>query len=520
MNLNSNHSNLAFNREIENCRKWLQTRIIDASGYSSEALLDRLVQRITEIGHYPYALAVSILCKKSGNCFPVHGTKLDCNRLFLEMGSGRVTIGPKQWLSNQLDFFLHWAFCLIAILAIRKSSGNSLPAVLVFGVGEDALFKDGNDEQFIDYCRSGPIAPLRDGKRFFIQSSSKNVSSSNPRVTYSRSPLIGLLRDTKLGVRGRLRLLVKHLILCFEYARAIFRFPQLSLIGMDFAYSRISSELDTRKLIDSIVLTCSGYTRQPLWIRVLRQSKVHMVWYAQNWRPLAYSADQVVADLPQLRWIRVDTHWVWTHAFGDYLKRLGHDKAIEVVGPIVWYLPETTTPASDAIEIAIFDTPACPDETALRYGGDIINYYHPNNLNAFIKDITSLKRAIEEVFHLPVLFRLKTKRGYNPLYDRGYFDHLESLNSLGTLTLAHPSTNIYSLITGSSLVICYPFSTTAYVAEALNAPVIYYDPTGTVLRQDFADSPSSIKFANSPEDLLNSVIAELRKIFSDSARIH
>lgn len=522
MNINSNHSNLAFNREIDNCRDWLLAKMFDACGYSSGVLLDRLMQRLAEIGHYPYALAVSILCKTSGNCFPLHGTKINCGRALMEMGSGRVTITPKQWLSNQLDFFLHWAFCLIVILAIKKTSENNLPAVLVFGVGEDALFKDGNDEQFINYCRLGPIAPLRNGKRFFIQSTSKKVFSTQSDFTYSRNPLISLLRETRLGFFGRFQLLVNHLILFFAYMFAVFRLPQLSLLGKDFAYSSISFELDKRKLIESIILTCSGYTNQPLWVRELRRSKVHMVWYAQNWRPLAYSADKVVADLPQLRWIRVDTHWVWTRAFAEYLKGLGHDKTIEVVGPIVWYLPEISAPVRDTIEIVIFDTPACTDEVALRYGGDIINYYHPDNLYAFIQNVTSLKLklAIEEVFHLPVFFRLKTKRGYNSIYDRGYFDHLEKLSSLGTFALEHPSTNIYSLISGSHLVIAYPFSTTGYIAEALNVPVIYYDPTGTVLRQDFGDSQSLINFADSPEELLNVAISALSKVFSNEAIVH
>lgn len=520
MKINSNHSNQAFNREIDNCKVWLQIRIFDACGYSSGVLLDRLMQYIAEKGHYSYALAVSILCKTNDNCFPPHGTKINCIRAFIEAGSGRVTLTPKQWLSNQLDFFIYWTFCLMAILAIKKTSENNQPAVLVLGTGEENLFKEGNDEQFVNYCRLGPIAPLRNGKRLLVQSSTKGATSCNPDFFYSKNPLIDLLRKANLGFFGRLRLVANHLFLFFAYALATFRLPQLSLLGKDFAFSSISRELDKQGLIASIVLTCSAYTNQPLWLRELRRSKVHMIWYAQNWRPLAYSADKVVAVLPQLRWIRVDTHWVWTYAFAEYLKGLGHDKGIGVVGPIVWYLPEINVPPRDAIEIIIFDTPAFSDDVAIRCAGEITNYYRPENLHAFIQDVTSLKSAIEQAFHLPVFFRLKAKRDYHPIYDRGYFDHLEKLNSIGSLTLKHPSVNIYSLISGSHLVIAYPFSTTGYIAEALNVPIIYYDPTSTVLRQDFGDSQSLINFANSPEDLFNAAISALSKVFSNEAIVH
>ncbi len=514
MKINSNHSNQAFNREVDNCKAWFQARVFAACGYSSGVLLDRLMQYIAEKGHYPYALAVSILCKTNDYCFPPHGTKIDCVSASIEAGSGRVTLTPKQWLFNQLGFFIYWVFCLIAILTIKKNtSENNQPAVLVLGIGEENLFKNGNDDQFVNYCRLGPIVPLRNGKRLLVQSSYKGATSDNPGFFYSKNPLIDLLRRSDLGFFGRLKLIANHLFLFFAYVLATFRLPQFSLLGKDFALSSISRELDNRGLIDSIVLTCSAYTNQPLWLRELRRSKVHMIWYAQNWRPLAYSADKVVAVLPQLRWIRVDTHWVWTHAFAEYLKELGHDQGIEVVGPILWYLPEIIVPTRDAIEIIIFDTPAFSDEVAIRCAGEITNYYRPENLYAFIQDLISLKSAIEQAFHLPVFLRLKAKRDYHPIYDRGYFDHLEKLNSIGSLTLISPSANIYSLISGSHLVISYPFSTTAYISEALNVSTIYYDPTKSVLRQDFCDSPSLVNFANCPQDLLKAAISALSVLF-------
>jgi hypothetical protein len=509
MKISSNRCNQAFSQEVDNCQNWLCGRLFAACGHSSGVLLDRLVQLVADMGHYPYALAVTKLNNSGSNCFPLQGTKIDCSRLFMEIGSGRVTVTLKQWIVNQLQFVLHWGYCFIAILAVKNTDSKKLSATLVFGVGKENLFYDGNDERFISFCRLGPIAPLRNGKRLIIQYYGKKIFSSQPTCIYSRNPLITLLREANMGYVGRCRLIINHIILFFAYTFATIRVPQLSLIGKEFPYGNIASELDRREFIDAIVITCSAYKSQPLWLRGLTKSQVHMVWYAQNWLPLAYSFDNVVADLPQLRWIKTDIHWVWTHAFARYLKMLGHDKAIEVVGPIVWYLPQLLNPVRDAIEIIIFDTPALTDEAMLRDGGEVSNYYYYDNLRAFIQDVTSLKLVIEKTFCLPVFLRLKTKRDYRSVYDKRYYDYIKMQSTLEVFVLEPLSVNIYECVSRSHLAIAYPFSSAGYIAEAIGTPAIFYDPTRSVLRQDFCDSDSSIGFANCREDLVRDVISVL-----------
>lgn len=516
MNINSNHCNLAFDREINSCRDRLRADLFEACGYSAQVLTDRLMQRLVEISLQPYTSVVSALCKTTSNCFPTPGTKINCSRAFIEMESGGITITSKQWLANQLDFFLHWGFCLLAILAVKKASKNNLPAVLVFGVGEESLFKDGNDEQFVNYCRLGPIEPLRNGKRFLVESTSKNVSSCNLDFAYSRKPLIDLLREARLGFWGRFQLLVNHLILFFAYVSAAFRLPQLSLLGKDFAYSSISFELDERGLIESIVLTCSSFTSQPLWLRELHRSKTHMIWYSQNWKPISYVAGKLDSDLPNLRWIRVDTHWVWTHAFAEYLRTLGHSGRIEIVGPIMLYMPELSVPATDAIKVVIFDVPAVDDKVLLRLCGELTNYFHPEKLHAFTDNIISLKSELEKIFGLPVFLCLKRKRGYHTNYNRAYFDYLEKLGALGSISLASHTENLYSLISSAHLVIVYPYTSPAYVAEFLGVPCIFYDPTGSIAQHDFCDNRSMVNFANGPQSLLGAAVAALSRVFPRS----
>lgn len=521
MNINSNHSNLAFDREIANSKSWIETKITDACGYSSGVLLDRLMQRIAEIGLVPYTSMVKLLYETAttDNCFPAPGSKINCARAYMEIGSGRITVTPRQWLSNQLDFLIHWVYCLIAILDRGGICKNDLPATLLFEIGEESLFKDGNDERFIDYCRRGPITPLREGKRFIVQSTLQNFSSSNPDFKYSSKPLICLLRETRIEILKRLRLLANHWFGFFAFIFATFRLPPLSLLGKDIAYSSIFFELKQRGLIESVVLTIGSYSSQPLWTRELQRSKVHMVWYSQSAEPIIYAADNVASYIPNFHWIRAGVHWVWTTAFAEYIKAFTLDAAIKVVGPIVWYMPELKPPTKNALRIAIIDVPPFEDGISSMLGV-FPNYYHPKNLFSFIKDIISLKHKLEETFCLPVIFTLKQKRAYNTLtingyaaQDRGYSDYLEDLAASKAISLEHHSKNLYSMISESHLAIVYPFSSPAYIAEYLKVPSIYYDPTKTIVRHDFGDTQLLINFTNCPEDLLKVATLALRDTF-------
>jgi hypothetical protein len=507
--MNSNQAYIAFENEVQAILPWLQGRIRSGCGYSAAVLNDRLMQRIVEISLRPYTHLVAATSKSGADCLPAAGTWLDCGRARLELGSGRVASSMTQWIRNQLEFIAHWTYSLTAILAVSaKRRDIELPAVLVFAVAEESLFQEGCDRRFVEYCLAGPIAPLRAGRRFIVQSGTKGARSVDRRFSYTRSPIIDLLRHAKLGIVTRLGMATRHLLLLLEYAFASIRFPAMSLLARDIPYGAIVDGLDRRGLIASVVLTGSNYTSQPLWSRVLPRSKIHMVWYSQSAKPITYSADGIESDTPNLRWIRIGTLWLWTRALAEYARRLIPDTTIEAVGPILWYLPEIKRPPQDRLCIAIFDVPALTDGVALSVGL-FPNYYHVANLSAFLDDIIGLKVGLEERFHLPVSFVLKTKRQYHSTNDRSYFDYLEQLGSNGTITLVHYETNMYSLISASHLVMAYPFSSPAYVADALGIPSIYYDPTGLIVRCDFGDPPSKIRFAANRKELCDASIAAL-----------
>lgn len=515
MSTNSNHSNHRFNEVIDNCKTWLKINVVGVFGYGQNVIHDRLLQRIAEVGHYPFALA---FLKAHGASNEKENTikgRIDIGLAILDCESGEIEVGLRRWIANQVQFILHWTYCLGAIINIANRRINCGPATLVSGLDINTIFAKGNDEDFVEFCKSSAITPLHFKRRLIIQSA-KEKTSSNSSFVYARRPLIELLKSVNLGFVGRLTLLFNHLCMLVSYVIQSLRAPSLTLIATDFAYNQIAFSLSKRDFIESIVLTCSEYPVQPLWTRGLDSVKVHMLWYAQNWRPIAYVSDGLVEPLPQLPLIRVDKHWVWTCAFADYLKELGHTGEVQIIPPILWYLPKIDIPSERFINITVFDTPAISDEMMLRHAGETSNYYKPANLQKFIGDICSLKTDINKNFEKPVALRVKTKRDWTPVYDKKYYDWLARLGMEGVLELVSPLVNIFSLISSSHLVIVYPFSTVAYIAEWLNVPVIYYDPTGSILRLDFSDAPFEPVLAGSREELIAAVLSALESAVLDA----
>ena len=515
MKISNNSLNLSVERLINKFEGFLEGRLFDVCDHSSRVLFDRLVQYIVESTVAPYGMEIDQLCDYSENCYPVSNTKINIGNATIEDGTGCVTITCKQWLVNQLNFIKHWSFCLFSIFSVDFSTKNKFPATLLYGVGDESLFVEGNDRQFWNYCRLGPITPLRNGKCIYIESSRKPFVSKFSQFRYCKRPLISFLQESEIGFFERFRILKKHLALFFKYLYSSFSMPLLSLLGKEFAYSGISFELDRLNLIESIILTNSNYTSQPLWIRSLNNAKTHMVWYSQNMQTISLNSENLKSDIPSLRWMRFDTHWVWTQSFSNYLNSIGICEGVKIVGPIVLYLPKITLPEINKLKIIIFDIPPYSDQVALRHG-QISNYNNPKNLLSFMHDVICMKPKLEKKFNIPVSFYLKAKRGFNAAYDQSYFDYIDELENIGIIAQVHHSTNMFHLISGSNLAIVYPFSSPAYIADFVRVPAIFYDPTHSISRYDFGDCDSLIEFENNPEDLFNTTELMLKRSIVES----
>jgi hypothetical protein len=510
MQINSNHSNIAFGREIDFCRSWLNSKNIQACWYSRPVIIERILQRISEVAHTPYARAFKNLQDSKVSTISSPGSTLKTKHFHIKMGVGDIVVSKKQLINSCFEYFLHWIFCLSAIIFVKNDRKCMLHSILIYGIGVENVFRDGSDEGLIEYFRLGPIEALKGDGPFFIEYSRCEGSLVNECFTYSKRPHVTLLRTAKFGIIGRIRLLALHCSSIFSFGFCILKDPVYSLISRDFAYAAVFSEMDRRGFIDSIIFTTTNVLSQPLWARALINAKVHMIWYSQSQQIISYQPDFLVSDMPGLRWISVDVHWVWTNTYAKYLKSLISRGVVKVVGPVVWSVPEISNPANQEIQVIVFDVPPFSDQVALECG-EISNYFNPENLTLFIEDLLHLKSKLETIFVLPVVLVVKMKRNYNSAYDLKYYKYLERLEAHGKIRLVSCACNIYSLISAGRLVIAYPFTSPAYIADSLRVPSIYYDPTATIFRNDFPDGASTIEFAAGAEQLFDKALSALNE---------
>jgi hypothetical protein len=505
--MNTNHSNINFEKEILNLKKWLANNVQGTCGYSKQIVFDRLMQLLVAISLPVYAKSIKKSSQNSSYALPITESMLELEIANLELGTGKLTITIKIFLKEIINFLIHWVVCLISIIFTEKSADYVNKVVLVY-IGDDAIFSDGNDGKFVKYCLMGKIEPLKTKNKLYIECRTKNRPNNHHNFYYCDRPLLSAIRNLNLGIAFRLRLCINHTLLLVVFLTTIIRVPQLSLLGKEIAYSSIVKDLDKAKKIESIILTCSNYLEQKIWSRELINVRVHMVWNAQAWKPTVYKVDKLESHIPNLPWIRADIHWIWTNKFADYLCSLGLKAKFQVVGSIVWYMPKLKKQNDSSIQIMIFDVSPFSDDVALEYG-HITNYNNPHNLFAFINDVLCVVKNIEKILNISIKILLKQKREYKPVYDKDYYVYLENLSASGQIILENCSKNIYSLISSSQIVIAYPFTSPAYIADEVKIPSIYYDPTGAICGSDFRDQKSLITFVDSRKLLQKSIMEKL-----------
>lgn len=505
--LHSGHAYRAYDRYIIAAAEQLRGRAPGVGIHDPLVVGERLVQRIVELTLWPFVAAFA----KDPSIGEDHQSAklLRCDGLVLEPGTGATRIGLQRWLRAVGEFFVHWIHLTGAIVGVvaRAKSSTDGPATLVFGIGRESLLYLQTDSRFVEFCRSGPIHSLTAAQALIVQAMLPGVESvAAGWVCYDRFPLHRLISSRRLGFGGRLALLAGQVRGLTKYLVCAARFPLFALLGRDLAYSYAVAELDRHRMIESVVLTNAAYSAQPLWMRSpgRRNFEVQMVWYSQNIQPMVYRHDGLVADLPNYRYLKVDRHWVWTPGLKSYLEKLGVSCPIHVIGPMLWYLPEPAPNLEDdVVRIVLFDITPVTDARANQIGL-IGNYYCAANMIQFVEEAVAVCRETQRRTGRRIQLLLKHKRDYNNSHDPRYIEMIGRLTaSGGEMSLVPCETNMYALLEKATLAIVVPYSSPAYVADAVGSGAVFFDPTCELL-PIYEESPQ-VCFASGKTQLANIV---------------
>ena len=504
---NTARAYLSFDEIAQVIEHYLPSRIRPVFGYSAEQIVARVVQRFVEISLAPFVQECAKKVKIGEK--PISLADQPVEFFGFSISSEKISMSNKVLLKALADFFIH-ALHVLAVMIIYtfKPSNKKLEScTLVFGVGIESITRNGSDAEFIQFCKKSEIKPLNTANSIIVQSA-QSINTTLPNyASYSRFPLMLLISNNPPSFMQLGSFLIEHTKATITYFKKIYDCSLVSLIGRDFAYHAMIKFLNQKHLIENVVITNSNYSSQPLWMRCFEgcNFNTHMVWYSQNTIPFTYINDPISIPLPNNRHIYADESWVWTKGYADYLLAIGIKSKTNVVGPIVWYLPNLK-PASkvgDEFKITIFDVTPVVENFAEELG-IFYNYYSTENCMRFVQDIVTTCEAIKKETNVNIKLVLKHKREHHALHDKNYIKLIDQLSNQSQIYLAESEADIFDLVTSSQLVIVIPYSSPVSIANYLKVPSIYFDATQELL-PTYENAKNSY-FASDKDELNNLIV--------------
>jgi polysaccharide biosynthesis PFTS motif protein len=171
---------------------------------------------------------------------------------------------------------------------------------------------------------------------------------------------------------------------------------------------------------------------------------------------------------------------VWDQGQAEFFARMtGGRTTIQVVGPIWFSTSPLMLGAVPTLAVAVFDVqPHRASWYQLLGMGD--EFYTPSTVNQFLLDA---HRAVGEAGATMIL---KRKRDIGRQQHPSYAAVGRRLEKAGHFLAVDPSIAATKVIAESRAVISLPFTSTALLGRAMGKPSVYYDPLGTVQRDDRA----------------------------------
>lgn len=459
--------------------RWAETQALSVPGADPAQVADRLTQRLVGLtaDHFTNDILEYGGVDAVSESEDLRGRVL--NGVSFNEGMNQVRLEPRLIYSGLIDFFAMWGRALLAILhgLISTPTKQARRATFFMDMPVDHPAKI---HAFADFCRNGPIEPLRTAGTMLVQAGF--AGDAGKGIVFSPWPP-GHYLSKMASRRLLLKLLWCHVGAPLPFLLRSLRNPAHILLAQDAALLAVMVELDRNRLIESIVISLSRFKSQMLWFKGLADQSfpLHMVWYSQNCVPKVYGDENVESDLPALKHIRADAHWVWTEGFADYLRGVGQTCRIEVVGPILYYRPGPVDGLPAGRKVVLFDIIPVAAENGVF--GVAENYYSVGAIQKFVRDAVVATRELSEERGERIWCLLKHKRMARAAHhSAGYPAFLAALqDEFDHFRLIDTNINLYGLLGECDTSVAVPYTTTCAVAASLHRPSAYYDPYATLV---------------------------------------
>lgn len=224
----------------------------------------------------------------------------------------------------------------------------------------------------------------------------------------------------------------------------------------------------------------SGWLYRPIWTYFAEAAGSRILFYF-------YSTNCEVFKNPH-GYPRQSNHWelcswssylVWDEYQKDFIRRLGLNGDIHIVGPIWFSDADAEIPPLAGAKVAVFDVQPMRDSIYQAFALSV-EYYTPDTAIRFAEDVVAAAQASKA----QVLWKRKRNIGSN--VHPNYAKVLDRLGNEDRIVSIEPSLAAQHVIAVSDCVVSMPFTSTAIIARTMNKPSCYYDPTGLVEANDRA----------------------------------
>jgi hypothetical protein len=353
----------------------------------------------------------------------------------------------------------------------------------------------------------------------FITSPKINLSKSNLTIVeYRGFTLKRRYKNVLITFDIPLRIFSKHLPFVerfkllgnmIERLLQLFKLVRSSnyvfMVAKEYIFDELVYQALAKYLnVDLILITQSMHNYQPLIFELndFSEKKI-MLWYSTNSMPLKYKDDSIfrwIQNEDIFRFMRIDTHWVWTQDHRDYLSSLTNAN-IEVKGVLMFYLDDQKS-LGKTYDLTIFDV------TPKLGAQSIDTIFNGEYAKKFLSEIVLAATEMGHDRNQQIKIALKSKRSYKEFCDPSYSILLDSLAKNKVIDVIPPETNIFHLIRSSRTLVVYPFSSPAVIGREMMVPTIFYNPSDYLLR---VENKYGVPVVNSLNQLIEFLSKEIIK---------
>ncbi|PPR41505.1 MAG: hypothetical protein CFH22_00537 [Alphaproteobacteria bacterium MarineAlpha5_Bin12] len=238
----------------------------------------------------------------------------------------------------------------------------------------------------------------------------------------------------------------------------------------------------------------SNFTYRPMWTyEAEKKSKIIMAFYSTNLRELKLK--NIENPLPHY-YIKEST-WPYLYVWDLYDKKYFEKNIdlktnIEIKGYIPFENGKKFDKEKSLKNLSVFDVQPTRDIFYKTIPEKYHDYYKFDNIINFLKVILSLTKFDIKIY-------IKRKRNIGSLAHPYYRNFIKIMEKNNQIEFVDSEVSAYDMIKKSRAVISIPFTSTAHIANKLNIPSIYFDPSGLIYDND--EALHNIKLINNLKSL-------------------